>query len=187
MNSPASESSAGRRRNYSKREYFGWGLWKIAAIAFRFSPRHCYGWRNLLLRAFGAKIGRHVEVYPSCQIQFPWNLSLGDHVTLAWGVKIYNLGRVTIGSHVVVSQYAHLCAGTHEYQVSGFPLVKGEITIADHVWIATEAFIGPNVEIATHVVIGARTVVTQSTQDHTVYVGNPARAVKGIDQVAIPG
>jgi putative colanic acid biosynthesis acetyltransferase WcaF len=171
-------------RTYSKREYALWGLWKLASIVFWLTPRHCYGLRNSLLRAFGAKLGRGVKIYPSCRIQFPWNLECGDHVVLAWGVNIYNLGLVKIGSQVVVSQYAHLCAGTHDYQATGFPLKKSPITIGDYVWIAADAFVGPNVQVASHVVIGARAVVTKSTEANCLYVGNPAQAVKRIEGMA---
>ncbi len=159
------------------------GLWCLAWLGFRFSPRACYAWRNMLLRLFGAKLGRGVQVFPTCRIQFPWNLELGDQVVLAWGVKIYNLGPIKIGNRVVVSQFAHLCAGTHDFQSAGFALIKSPITIGDHVWIATEAFIGPNVQVASHVVIGARAVVMRSTESHAVYAGNPARKIRAIDEV----
>ncbi len=169
-------------RNYTKVEYLLRFLWAIASFAFRLSPRHCYACRNALLRLFGAKLGQQVRIYPTCRVQFPWNLEIGDNVVVAWGVTIYNLGNIKIGSHVIISQHAHLCAGNHDYLDPDFRLIKSRISIGDHVWVAADAFIGPDVQIASNTVIAARAVVTKSTETQAVYAGNPAVKVK-----AIPG
>ena len=167
-------------RNYTKFEFLLRFLWAIASIAFRLSPRHCYTCRNTLLRLFGAKLGRQVRIYPTCKVQFPWNLEIGDNVAVAWGVTIYNLGKIKIGSQVIISQHAHLCAGTHDYLDPNFRLIKSGISIGDHVWVAADAFIGPDVQIAANTVIAARAVVTKSTETQAVYAGNPAVKVKTI-------
>jgi putative colanic acid biosynthesis acetyltransferase WcaF len=85
-------------------------LWTVTQPFFRFSPRPCFGWRRFLLRAFGAKIGQSVNVYPSATIYFPWNFEVGDESAIGEQVFIYNLGRVTLGSRVTISHRAHLCA-----------------------------------------------------------------------------
>ena len=126
------------------------------------------------MRSLAAKIGNNVQIYPSCEIQFPWNLRLGDNVCLSWGTRVYNLGEISIGSNVVVSQYAHLCAGTHRYLEPGFPLVKSRIEIGDNVWICADSFIGPDVNICSNTVVGAKSVVMKSISEPGVYAGNPA-------------
>jgi len=165
-------------KNYTLKEYLLRGMWLIAWPLFRFSPRHFYGWRNFLLRIFGAKIGKKVKIFPSVIIQFPWKLVVGDNVVISWGVILYNLGSITIEKNVIISQRAHLCAGTHDYEDHRFPLIKSHIYIENGVWIAAEAFIGPDVTIREKAVIGARSVVVKSTESFGVYGGNPARLIK---------
>jgi putative colanic acid biosynthesis acetyltransferase WcaF len=50
--------------------------WMLARPLFRLSPRPMFGWRRMLLRAFGARIGTGVHIYNSATIYFPWNLTV---------------------------------------------------------------------------------------------------------------
>ncbi len=151
--------------------------WSLVQPLFRFSPRFLYGWRNALLRAFGATLGTGVRVYPTAEVMFPWNLDLGDHVVVGSGVRLYSLARITLGSHVLISQGAHLCAGSHDHRQSHFPLVLKPIVVRDHAWLAAECFVGPGVEIGAGAVIAARAVVVRNVAPGTVVAGNPARVV----------
>src|SRR5215469_8593818 len=164
-------------RNYSRSEWIGRGLWAMGRWLLRLSPRPCFGWRRLVLRCFGAPVGAHVHVYPDTRIYFPWNLSVGEWTALGEGVLIYNLGRVEIGRQVTISHGAHLCAGTHDHRLPGFPLVKPPIQIQDQVWICADAFVGPGVRIAEGAVVGARAVVTKNVSAWEIMAGNPARRV----------
>ncbi len=164
--------------------YYGFGdyvkrfAWWLAGLLVRLVPRHFRWLRNTVLRLFGAKIGERVCVFPSTKIAFPWNLTIGRECTLAWGVTVYNLGPVQIGDRVVISQGTHLCGGTHDYEKSGFLLVKSAIVIEDDVWIAADAFIGPGVRVGRGAVIGARAVVTKDVPPQAVMAGNPARQIR---------
>lgn len=149
-------------------------LWWLAWPAFRFSPRPMFAWRRALLRAFGARIGREVHVYPTVAIAMPWSLSIGDWSAIGDGAYIYNLGPVTIGSDVTISQRAHLCAGTHEYTRADMPLMKTPIAIGDRAWICAEAFVGPGVTVGEGAVVGARAVAMSDVAPWDVVAGNPA-------------
>lgn len=149
-------------------------IWNfVAGILFRLSPTPFHSWRSLLLRLFGAKIGMRVHVYPGVKIWAPWNLELQDECGVANGVTLYSQGKITIGYRAVVSQGAYLCAGTHDYNNPGFPLITKPIDIGDHAWIAAEAFIHPGVRIGDGCVIGARSVVNKDMPDWTVCSGHP--------------
>ncbi len=134
-----------------------------------------------MLRLFGAQIGESVRIFPSCHVFFPWNLRIGTNVDIAWDVKLYNLGMLTIGNQVVISQQAHLCGGTHDYLDRGFELRKCDITIGSNVWIAADAFVGPGVSVGENVVIAARSVLVHSAESGSVYAGNPARKIKSLE------
>lgn len=149
-----------------------WGV--INPLLFRLSPRLLYPWRNMLLRIMGAKIGKGVKIYPSARITCPWLLDVGDKTVIAWAVKIYNLGYTSIGRNTIISQYAHLCGGTHDYISPGFKLLRTGLNVGSHVWIAADAFIGPNVQIGDGAIVAARAVVMKNVETHTIVAGNPA-------------
>jgi len=153
-----------------------WGI--VQATLFRWSPRPAHGLRALLLKMFGAKLGVGCHVYPSAQIWAPWNLEMDDHACLGDGVICYSMARIRLGKKVVVSQRAHLCSGSHDYEDRNFQLYALPITIADHVWVCAEAFLGPGVEIGEGAVIGARAVATRSMPPWMVCAGNPCRPLK---------
>ncbi|RDV11093.1 colanic acid biosynthesis acetyltransferase WcaF [Pontibacter diazotrophicus] len=165
--------------SFSLKNRLGRVVWGIVAISlFRFSPKPLHGWRAFLLRLFGAKIGRSVHVYPHVKIWAPWNLELGDQCGVANGVILYSQGRIMIGCRAVVSQGAHLCAGTHDYTLPGFPLITKTIRIGDHAWVAAEAFVHPGVTIGEGCVIGARSVVTKDMPAWMVCSGFPCKPIK---------
>src|SRR5262245_82984 len=109
--------SANRRAaKWTRRELIGRFLWELTQPMLRRVPRHFWGLRRWLLRCFGARIGREVRIHPTTKIAIPWNLSIGDEAAIGDRVQIYNLGEVSIGAQVTISQGAHLCAGTHDYR-----------------------------------------------------------------------
>lgn len=89
--------------NYSKRIYIKRILWTFGKFFFRNSPRIAFGYRNTLLRLFGAKIGKQVHIYSSTVIWFPWNLEIGDWSAIGEDTLIYNLGRVVIGKKATIT------------------------------------------------------------------------------------
>jgi len=151
--------------------------WIFGRLLFRFSPRPLFGWRRLVLRAFGARIGRHVHVYPTAEVEMPWQLEVGDWSAIGEYVVVYSLGRISIGAQVTVSQRAHLCAGTHDFRRADMPLLRPPIRIEDRAWICADAFVGPDVVVGEGAVVGARGVVVRSVPPWTVVAGNPARPV----------
>ncbi|TWO72304.1 putative colanic acid biosynthesis acetyltransferase [Caenimonas sedimenti] len=134
--------------------------------------------RVLLLRIFGAKIGSRVLVHGGVRVWCPWNLRVGDFSAIAWGVEIYNLASVEIGSMTVVSQYSYLCAATHDFQSPVLDLTCIPIVIKDQVWIAAKSTVLPGVTIEQGVVVGACSVVTRNVPAWTVVAGNPARVLR---------
>jgi putative colanic acid biosynthesis acetyltransferase WcaF len=154
-------------------------LWYLVeATLFRFSPRPCYRWRNWLLRRFGARVHKTARIRPTARIEVPWNLRIGAHTVVGDGAILYCLGEITLGARVTVSQYAHLCAGTHDYADPQMPLLRPPITVGDDAWVATDVFVGPGVTIGAGTVVGARSNVFGDLPAWKVCVGSPARPVK---------
>jgi putative colanic acid biosynthesis acetyltransferase WcaF len=167
-------------KNYSYSELALRVLWGLTIPLFRITPRHLYFIRNSLLILNGAKIGDSVRIYPNVSIINPHNLYIGHGVTVGPNVILYALGKIMIGSDTVISQYSHLCAGTHDYQSPDFKLIKKDIRIGSKVWVAADSFIGPDVSIGDYSVIAARSVVVRSVESGVLVGGNPARILKRI-------
>jgi putative colanic acid biosynthesis acetyltransferase WcaF len=154
-------------------------LWACVYIVFfRFSPRPLHGYRAAILRLFGAKLGKNCHVYPSARIWAPWNLVMHDHAAIGDNVNCYSMAAITIGKNAVISQGAHLCTGTHDYESSTFQLYAKPIFIANRAWICAEAFIGPGVTVNEGAIAGARSVVSRDIPSWAVFAGNPARHIK---------
>lgn len=167
-----------KSRKWTTKELLGRVFWGACQPIFRLSPRICWGWRNGLLRCFGAKIGRQVHIDPSARIFIPWNIEIDDWSSIGFDTLIYNLGMVSIGRNVTISQRAHLCAGSHDYRRSDLPLVKATMRIDDSAWICADAFVGPNVLIAEGAIVGARAVAMKNVPPWTIVAGNPALPIK---------
>ncbi len=163
-----------RQSKWTHRELLGRLLWGFCAPLFKFSPKLMWSWRNSLLRIFGARIGRHVQIHPSVKIFIPWNLEVGEWSSIGFDALVYNLGMVKIGQRVTISQRSHLCAGTHDHRDPGMRLLKLPITIKNDVWVCADAFIGPNVEVGNYAIIGAGAVVVRSVTSSEIVAGNPA-------------
>lgn len=133
--------------------------------------------RVLLLRLFGAKIGKDCFIYRNVKIYAPWNLKLGDAVCIGPRVEIYNRGKVTIGSQIVISQDAYLCTASHNISSPQFEPTLADITIGDQCWIAAKASVLPGIKIGDGCVIGACAVVSKDVAEWMIAVGNPAREV----------
>lgn len=155
-------------------------LWNISSvILFRpFGTRLFKKWRVLVLKCFGAKIEWSSHIYASVKIWAPWNLEVGAYSSLGPKVDCYNQGKISIGTNTIVSQKTYLCASSHDYTKKDFPLVLKPIRIGKGVWIAAEAFVGPNVSIGDNAVIAARSVIIKNVEQNTIVGGNPAKLIK---------
>ena len=154
-------------------------LWMVCWMIFaRFTPPPLHGWRRLILRAFGARIGRGARVHGSVSVWLPANLELGENALIGPGVRLYNQGRISIGAKSVISQRAHICASTHDLRDPLFQLVLRPVTIGRQCWVAAEAFVGPGVTMGDQAVLGARGALFSDAAPDGVYSGNPAVLVK---------
>ncbi|MBD5210336.1 MAG: putative colanic acid biosynthesis acetyltransferase [Bacteroidales bacterium] len=155
-------------------------LWNITYI-FLFRPfalNIFWGWRKLLLKLFGAKIGKNCCVHASAKIWAPWLLIMEDNSCMDSHVNCYNVNYVTICSWAIVSKGSYLCPGTHDITSRKHEMISSPIVIGPKVWVAVEAFIGPGVQIGEGAVVGARACVFKNVEPWTIVGGNPAKPLK---------
>ena len=169
-------------RQYDQSKYDrgrpGWFVllwWLVQAIAFPLSPHTFNAFRQWLLRLFGAKIGKGVVIRPTARFTYPWKVEIGDYSWIGDDVVFYSLAQIRIGCHCSISQKSYLCTGSHDIQDPAFGLIIAPITVGNGVWIATDCFIAPGVEIGANTVVGARSSVFSNIPAQQVCWGTPAR------------
>ena len=119
----------------------------------------------------GAKIGEDVIIYAPTKTeidkQYPWLIEIGNHVRITQGVIML----------------------THDYSWSVFKQISGEILgnarpikIGNNVFIGMNSIILGGAEIGDNVIIGAGSIVSKKCESNSVYAGNPARKIMGLDE-----
>jgi putative colanic acid biosynthesis acetyltransferase WcaF len=132
----------------------------------------------MLLRFFGARIGKGVNIKPSVNIKYPWRLTIGDHSWIGEHAWIDNLDDVIIGEHCCISQGAMLLCGNHNYRKPAFDLITGRIVLENGVWIGAYSIVCPGIECQSHAVLAVNSVATRNLEPYGIYQGNPAVKVK---------
>ena len=126
------------------------------------------GWRLVLLRWTGVRIGRDVYIADGLIIVEELDgtdlITLGDRVSLAPRVTLVT------SSH---PNNSHIAATA--------PVSRGPITVEADAWIGAGAVILPNVRIGRGAIVGANSVVTSDVPALTVVAGLPARSVRSLD------
>ena len=191
MVTPLDAGEAGSRTggpSFSLSNRMARAVWQIAWLLWaRWTPPMLHGWRSLVLRGFGARLGKDCRVHASVCIWLPSQLELGDNVLIGPGAQIYNQGRILIGNNSVISQRAHLCASSHDVDDPQFQLLLRPVTIGAQCWVAAEAFVGPGVTMAEGSALAARGALFGDAEAWTIYRGNPAEPVRQRERQADAG
>lgn len=123
------------------------------------------------LKAIGMKIGDDCIVYVPTKTlideQYPWMISIGNHVRITEGVKI------------LTHDYSWSVLKNYRGGVFG---ASGIVEIGDNVFIGMNAIIERNVKIGNNVVIGAGSIVTKDCEENSVYAGVPAKRIMSIGE-----
>lgn len=152
------------------------GLWYLVNALFFLNPFMPVNFvKIVLLRLFGARLGRCVIVKPGVNIKYPWFLQAGDHVWIGENVWIDNLALVKIGNNVCISQGAYLCTGNHDFKSNDFRLLLAGIILEEGTWIGARAVVGPGVRCGRESVLSLNSVATSDLAPGWIYQGNPAR------------
>ena len=150
-------------------------LWYCFNLSFLLNPMNPFsGLKKLVLRMFGAKIGKGVVLKQRINVKYPWKLEIGDYSWIGEDVWIDNLDKVKIGSNCCVSQGALLLCGNHNFKKAAFDLMIGEIILEDGSWVGAKAIVTANVTCGTHSILAAGSVTSKNLSPYWIYRGNPA-------------
>jgi putative colanic acid biosynthesis acetyltransferase WcaF len=150
----------------------------ISGIVFKNSLFPFSGIKIILLRLFGAKIGKGVVIKTDVNIKYPWLLKIGNYCWIGEKVWIDNLALVSISDNVCISQGALLICGNHHYKKVGFDLMIKPIILEEGVWLAAGSMVSGGVVCASHSVLSFGSVATKSLEPYSIYSGNPCVKIK---------
>jgi acetyltransferase-like isoleucine patch superfamily enzyme len=131
---------------------------------------HTYGCPNVL--DFGE--GTRLRVGKYCSIASGVTIMLGGNHRIDW--------ITTYPFPALASRWPGASA------ISGHPQSKGDVSIGNDVWLATDALVLSGVTIGDGAVVAARAVVAKDVPPYAIAAGNPARVTKtrfSDDQVRI--
>ena len=150
----------------------------VNTVFFRTSFFPFSGFKVFLLKLFGAKAGHNIRIKPAVNIKYPWFLKIGNNVWIGEAVWIDNLGMVSIGDNVCLSQGSMVLSGNHDYSKPGFDLIIKEIVLEEGVWIGAKATVCNGVVCKSHSVLSVGSVAVHNLEAYGIYQGNPAVKVK---------
>lgn len=123
------------------------------------------------LRNKGAKIGEDVHIYSPNKTyideQFPFMLTIGDHV------------HITLGCHILNHDYSWAIGKRAYGEVLGG---VGKVTIGNNVFIGVNSVILMNTVIGDNVIIGAGSVVKGVIPSNSVVGGVPAKVIAPLEK-----
>ncbi len=164
---------------FSKKNKIARLAWWLGSLTMSLTPPWALNnFRIILLRAFGAKIGKGCVVYPSTKIWAPWNLRMGNYSCIGPYTDIYSMGKIHIGDNVTISQNAVICTGSHDITSPHNDLFTKTVTIKNQAWVCAYAKLMPGITVEEGSVVGMAALLTKDTQPWSVYGGNPAQLIK---------
>jgi acetyltransferase-like isoleucine patch superfamily enzyme len=112
-------------------------------------------------------------------------ITIGNDVTMAWGVCIYdhNSHAVDWRQRAKVVKHFYENYGNRDCYdgIDWTGVASAPIVIEDKAWIGFDAVILKGVRVGEGAIVGARAVVTSDVEPYTIVAGNPARLVKRIE------
>jgi maltose O-acetyltransferase len=164
--------------------------------------------RIMRLRALGADIGRHCTVHKGMLPRNPWDLRMGDHVTLDPYVVLLSTGgrqaepRLIFGSGIYCNRFTmfdacqrlevqdevmigpHCYITDHDHGIEAGkpvwqqPMASTPTTICRGAWIGAGAMVLRGVTVGEGAIVAAGAIVTQDVEPGMIVAGVPARVIR---------
>jgi putative colanic acid biosynthesis acetyltransferase WcaF len=145
-------------------------FWQIAQFfLYNIPVQPLNGFRVLLLRAFGATVGRNVIIRPGVRIYNPRKLVIENGVWVGERAWIYNFDFVFLKKNCVISQETVLCTASHDYSSEYFETTCESITIGEGSWVCIRAIVLQGSFVAPREIVSANSVKNKKNNEISIY------------------
>lgn len=164
------------KRSLCRRLYFGIGIRLKSSVQSQRAMKIRY-W---LASRFVEHCGKNVNFERGAK--FNPELSIGDNSGVGMDCELS--GRIVIGNDVMMGPHCIMRTYSHAHDRLDIPMnqqgfePERVMHIGDDVWIGTSVIILPGVNIGSHCIIGAGSVVTKDVPDYAIVGGVPAKIIR---------
>lgn len=143
---------------------------------FLWIPTPFYELRAMLLRLFGARIGKHTRISNRVKIRYPMFFKCGNNVTIDRWCNIHNTIDFIIDDNASLATGVRIILGGHNVRSREFEFVGKPLHIHNACFIGGGSLL-VGCEIGTFSVIGAGSFVNKDIPENTIAYGHPAKVV----------
>lgn len=144
------------------------------------SAGHCpfWGWRKMVYRLAGVKIGRGSKIHVYGRFFEPKNVEIGEDTLVGEFAFLDGRAKLKIGSHTDIASQVLIYNSKHQVDDPQFKAVEAPVEIGDYVFIGPRAIIFPGVKIGRGAVVAAGAVVTKDVSPGEIVGGVPAKTIR---------
>lgn len=167
-----------------RQEIESWVMWLLRWIPGGFG----FLVRTLAYKVLFAKLSGFSFIQHNVTVIYASRIRTGRNFSCNSGSYINAVGDIVIGDNVLIGANVVISTGKH-YLGTDFgsiletPVLELPITIGSGVWIGANVTILPGVNIGPGCVIGANSVLLNSTGSNEIWGGVPARLIKNVESV----
>lgn len=152
--------------------------WDFSLMLVRWAgcvPIHTF--RKFVYRLFGMKIGRGSTIHMWAGFFKPSGVTIGQDSIIGDHCFLDGRAPLKIGDHVSIASQVLIYNSEHDINSPDFSAREEPVEISDYAFIGPRAIILPGVKIGKATVVAAGAVVTKDIPEFTVVGGVPAKEV----------
>jgi UDP-2-acetamido-3-amino-2,3-dideoxy-glucuronate N-acetyltransferase len=104
-------------------------------------------------------------------------VTIGDFSAVNSFAKLFGHGGIEVGAYSQIGPASLLTTTSHQHN-NIMEAEFSKITIGDWAWLGANVTVLPGVNIGTHSIVGAGSIVTKDIPPYSIAVGNPARVIR---------
>ena len=157
--------------------FYNW-LWDFSLMLIRWTG--CvpiFTFRKFIYLLFGMKIGRGSTIHMWAGFFKPWGVIIGQDSVVGDHCFLDGRQSLKIGNHVSIASQVLIYNSEHDINSPDFKAREEPVEIGDYAFIGPRAIILPGVTIGKGAVVAAGAVVTKNVSEFSVVAGVPAKEI----------